>query len=132
MLNLKDDKERIDLFLDKLISLYYVEQRKNQPVETCLGPAMKAGLELLKDSGGKVISFSSHISQSGAGSLKSRDDFKVYNKDQERELFEHTRVHNFYSKLGESGLKHNVAFDLYLASLTASESLDLASLAKAS
>lgn len=39
-------------------------------------------------------------------------------------------MHDFYSKLGESGLKNNVSFDIYLASTSTHESLDLASLSK--
>lgn len=32
MLSIKDDRDRIDLFLDKLIQMYYTEARKNLPI----------------------------------------------------------------------------------------------------
>lgn len=32
MLNVKDDRERIDALLDKLLTLYNVEARKNLPI----------------------------------------------------------------------------------------------------
>ena len=32
MLNLKEDRERIDAFLDKLVALYYIDSRKNLPI----------------------------------------------------------------------------------------------------
>jgi len=32
MVNLKDDRERIDIFIDKLLGMYYTEARKNLPI----------------------------------------------------------------------------------------------------
>jgi hypothetical protein len=32
MVNVKDDRERIDAFLEKLVALYYTEARKNLPI----------------------------------------------------------------------------------------------------
>ena len=42
MLNVKDDRDRIDIFLDKLIQLYYTEARKNSAIQTCLGSAISS------------------------------------------------------------------------------------------
>jgi hypothetical protein len=42
MLNVREDRDRIDTFLDKLISLYYQESRRNLPIQTCLGAVMSA------------------------------------------------------------------------------------------
>jgi hypothetical protein len=42
MLSVLDDRERIEVFLDKLISMYYTEARKNMPIQTCLGAAMSS------------------------------------------------------------------------------------------
>jgi len=42
MLNVTDDRARIDALLDRLISLYYLESRKNLPIQTCQGAAISA------------------------------------------------------------------------------------------
>jgi len=81
MLNLRDDRERIDALLDKLITMYHVESRKNLPLQTCTGAAMHACKNLLADDGGRVMVFSTNVCSKGAGMLKSRDDPKLYNTD---------------------------------------------------
>ncbi len=42
MLKLKEDRDRIDFLLDKLVSMYFTEARKNLPIYTCQGAAMSA------------------------------------------------------------------------------------------
>ena len=42
MLNLVEDRERIDMFLDKLITMYYTEARMKGRINTCPGPAASA------------------------------------------------------------------------------------------
>mmetsp|Transcript_3688 Transcript_3688/g.6280 ORF Transcript_3688/g.6280 Transcript_3688/m.6280 type:complete len:345 (+) Transcript_3688:801-1835(+) len=92
---------------------------------------MFAAMHLIQGAGGRVITFGSNLACIGAGPLKSRDNAKAYNKEEERELFKHTPAHAFYEKLGGDGVKFNVCFDLYLASPLNFESLDLASLNRA-
>ena len=87
MLNVKDDRERIDAFLDRILNLYHVEARKKLPIQTCVGAAMEAGKSLLGNGGGRVVVFSTNICSVGAGLLKSRDNLKSYNTDQEKTLF---------------------------------------------
>jgi len=87
MLNVKDDRERIDAFLDKIVSLYHSEARKKLPIQTCQGAAMDACKSLLGKGGGRVMVFSSNMCSMGVGLLKSRDNVKVYNTDQEKALF---------------------------------------------
>ena len=43
MMNVTDDRERIDALLDKLIHLYYTDARKSLAPKACVGAAMKAG-----------------------------------------------------------------------------------------
>ena len=100
MLNLIDDRERIDMFLDKLISMYYTEQRMKGKIITCPGPAISACKQMLNGVGGEVVLFSSKISDVGAGLLKSRNFYASYNKDEEKTLFDHTKEHDYYLKLG--------------------------------
>ena len=42
MLKLIDDRERIDIFLDKLILMHNVENKKYQPPHICTGAAISA------------------------------------------------------------------------------------------
>ena len=93
MLNVKDDRDRIDLFLDKLIQLYYTEARKNTPVQTCLGAAISSCVHLLEKTGGRLMVFSSAGCSKGVGSLKSRDKVVAYNTNEELQLFLHTKEH---------------------------------------
>ena len=66
-LNLKIDRDRIDAFLDKLLSMYYCDSRKKLPIQTCTGSALSACEKLLKTDGGKVLLFSSTICSKGLG-----------------------------------------------------------------
>jgi hypothetical protein len=67
---------------------------------TCPGPAISACKQMLNGVGGEIVLFSSNISSIGAGALKSRNFFASYNKDEEKTLFEHTKEHDYYLKLG--------------------------------
>ena len=61
---------------------------------------MSACEKLLKSDGGKVLLFSSTICSKGLGQLKSRENPKDFNTDNEKFLFSHTKEHNFYTNLG--------------------------------
>jgi hypothetical protein len=130
MLNLTDDRDRIEMFLDKLITFYYTESRKNMPIQTCLGAAMSSCSQLLEGSGGHVLVFSSNGCSKGVGSLKTRDKVLVHNTPEELQLFQHTSEHKFYEELGQKSCAHSVTFDLYLGLSVNLESIDLASLNK--
>jgi protein transport protein SEC24 len=130
MLNVRDDRERIDIFLDKLIQMYYVEHRRNLPIQTCLGSAISSCQQLLEKSGGRIVAFSSNGCTRGVGSLKSRDKVLEYNTSDELNLFKHTKEHDFYVKLGQKCVEKHIAVDLYLGVSTNLESHDLASLSK--
>ena len=75
---------------------------------------MHACKNLLADDGGRVLVFTTNMCSKGAGILKSRNDTKIYNTDQEKSLFGHTSEHDFYRELGHQSLKSRVTFDLYL------------------
>ena len=42
LLNVQTDRERIDAFLDKLITIYHTEEKKKSPIQTCMGAAMSS------------------------------------------------------------------------------------------
>lgn len=83
MLNVKDDRDRIDIFLDKLIQLYYTEARKNSSIQTCLGSAISCCSQLMEKTGGRLMVFSSNGCSKGVGALKSRDKVLSYNTNEE-------------------------------------------------
>jgi len=101
MLNVVEDRERLDSFLDKLIAMYHNESRKNLPIATCQGSAMMVAKELLgKHTTGRVITFCSNLCSAGLGKLHNRNTVKIQNTDQEKGLYSHTTEHDFYRKLG--------------------------------
>lgn len=51
MLNLVKDREKIDIFLDKLINFHNVEQKKNMPQAIATGAAVSAAKQLIQDEG---------------------------------------------------------------------------------
>jgi hypothetical protein len=69
---------------------------------------------MLNGVGGEVILFASKISDTGVGILKSRNFYANYNKDEEKTLFEHTKEHDYYLKLGRQALNDRVTFNIYL------------------
>jgi len=105
MLNLKEDRERIEALLDKLLAIYNLDSRKNLPIQICTGAAMAAAKELLADRGGKVLVFATNYCSKGVGKLKSRDDPKHYNTPEEKKIFAHTAEHNFFGLIGTQALK---------------------------
>ena len=42
LLNVQTDRECIDAFLDKLITIYHTEEKKKSPIQTCMGDAMSS------------------------------------------------------------------------------------------
>lgn len=131
MLNVEADRGRIEGFLDKLLLMYNNESRKNLPSQSCTGAAMAAGMQLLENQGGRVAVFSSSLCSQGVGILQSRNDSKIYNTDSEKELYNHTTQHTFFTDLATSALQQNVTFDLYFGVNSGSESIDLASISQA-
>ena len=59
MLNVVHDKERIENFLDKLLSKYNSEGKKSITYQSCPGAAMESAMQLLDKHGGRVLLFTS-------------------------------------------------------------------------
>lgn len=51
MLKLVDDREKIDIFLDKLVNMHTIENKKYQAPFLCTGAAIAAAKELLINEG---------------------------------------------------------------------------------
>jgi hypothetical protein len=51
MLKLVEDRERIDIFLDKLLSMHLIETKKYQAPFLCTGAAISAAKQLVAEEG---------------------------------------------------------------------------------
>lgn len=51
MLRLVEDRERIDIFLDKLLTMHNLETKKYQAPFLCTGAALSAAKQLIADEG---------------------------------------------------------------------------------
>ena len=111
MLKLVEDRERIDAFLDKLVSMYQTEERMTNINSTASGAAITTCVDLLSKTGGRVILFQAGIPCVGAGNLKNRDEPKLYEQDGEKDLYGHTKEHAFYGELGKKALDGRVVVD---------------------
>lgn len=83
MLRLVEDRERIDAFLDKLLTLHTPEHKRYQQPFICTGAAVQAAKHLIEDMGksnftsnlitnlfligGRILVFASSINSIGAG-----------------------------------------------------------------
>ena len=98
-------------------------------MQTCAGSAAAACVNLLEETGGRVILCQAGANTMGAGPLKSRDNAKEYNQAGESKMFGHTSEHEFYGELGKKALKHRVVVDMFVAANNKMNvSMDLASL----
>lgn len=97
MLNAVQDREKIDIFLDKLVNLHNLEQKKNMPQAICTGAAISSAKQLIQEDGkniitliqligGRILVFSSNLSTVGFGPVHVRDDPKLYNTPNEKNL----------------------------------------------
>ena len=77
-----------------------------------------------------MVVFNCNRCNDGVGYLKNRLNIQELSTDNERNLFHHSAKHDFYLKLGQQALDDRVSFDMYTASVTAVESIDLASMSK--
>ncbi|EGG01243.1 uncharacterized protein MELLADRAFT_50176 [Melampsora larici-populina 98AG31] len=73
--------------IEALLDLIPVMFGENQIIESALGGPVQAALMSLKRLGGQVNIFLTSLPTIGPGSLKQREDTKLYNTDKEKTLF---------------------------------------------
>lgn len=130
MLAIQEDKEKIDSFLDKLLTMHPEEDKKNLPHGICSGSALEAARGLLQEEearGGKIHLFATNLSTVGVHPMKSRDDQKLYNTADEKKILNADPNALFGDFVG-SCLKSAIGVDLYFA-VTKPKPLDLATYA---
>lgn len=55
MLKLVEDREKIDIFLDKLLNMHTPENKKNQAPFLCTGAAISAAKQLIQEDGKFIV-----------------------------------------------------------------------------
>jgi protein transport protein SEC24 len=76
--------------------------------------------------GGRVLVFSSNLSSIGYGPVKIRDDPKIYNSANEKNIL--SPENDFYSKLAYECVKQRICIDLFFCT-NQIKSIDIASFA---
>jgi protein transport protein SEC24 len=76
--------------------------------------------------GGRIIAFSSNLSSFGFGALKVRDEIKLYNTPNEKNIL--SPENDSYTKLAEECVKNRITVDLFIT-LPHKRCIDLASIA---
>jgi protein transport protein SEC24 len=101
-------KDNINQLLERLPMMF----NASSVMESAMGAAINAALLALSNSGGKVFIFQAGKPHYGAGAIKPRDDYKLYNTDKEKALL--TCENSFYKKIGEECAKRYITVDLFL------------------
>jgi protein transport protein SEC24 len=99
---LSNAKQCWHVLLDKLPEMFTPSART--AVQGCFGSAVKAGVDALAETGGRLVVFQSTIPQQGEGKLGNRERFAAYGSDEERSLYTPVSGHAssmFYSDLAK-------------------------------
>jgi len=85
---------------------------ENATVEAALGGPMKAAVAALKNIGGQINIFQTSLPTVGPGSLKQREDSKLYGTDKEKTLF--IPQDPFYRATAEECVEHGIGVNMFL------------------
>lgn len=112
LLNLVDDREKLDYLLEKIQDLHNIENNKGLPAEFNLSIALETATELLLETGGRILAFFSRIDNKGPGGHQPRDNHKFYNTDKEKTIL--NSGYNYYWDLSQKLKKSQITVDLFL------------------
>ena len=87
MLNLANDRAKIDLLLEKLPEIHTMENSKHKLAALNLSSAFHISYEMLENSGGRVLTFYSRIENVGPAINTVTESHKAYNTDAEKTFF---------------------------------------------
>ncbi|KAF0980327.1 hypothetical protein FDP41_013541 [Naegleria fowleri] len=128
------DESHLNQFFDRFYEL--ASHLGDNSAENTCGSAMKCAEELLSESGGRVLLFTSKVPTLGQGNFtlppnastaeqERRNPFKLYGTDREKEIF--IPELGFWKNLGISCAKKQIGIDIFLFSKTFIETTNLAS-----
>ncbi|XP_050536806.1 protein transport protein Sec24D isoform X2 [Daktulosphaira vitifoliae] len=124
------DPEKSSHVIDALMEQIPVQFNETRTTDTMLYPAIKAGVEALKnaDCCGKLFVFHSSLPiAEGPGKLKNREDRKLLATDKEKSILNPQT--NIYNELGEECVQAGCSVDLFI---TNNSYIDLATVGQVS
>jgi protein transport protein SEC24 len=110
VLNLHECRQNIEVFLDKLQSMF----KDTQNAYCAMGSALRAGLRLVHTTGGKLTVLSATIPNIGFGKLEMREDKKALGTSKETSLLQ--TANSFYKSFAVECSKQQVSIDMFLFS----------------
>jgi protein transport protein SEC24 len=116
---LAESRQSIEKFLQKLPLMF----QNNQSNASCMGPALKAGQNLISALGGKIVVLTASLPNLGVGKLDMREDKKLLGTSKEAGLLQ--TANSFYKSFAVECSKNQVSIDMFLFS---SQYQDVASL----
>lgn len=117
MMNVSQDRERIDSLLDRLLEIHTIEANKSLPPEFVFSSALMVAKDFLSEtgktmiSGGRIMAYISKVDNKGPGAYTPRDNHKNYNSEQECTMM--TPGYNYYWQVGQELVKHRITVDLF-------------------
>jgi len=108
LVRIDESREIIETLLTQLPT-YFKDTVVN---ETAFGAAVQAASLALKKRGGRVMVFQSSLPNSGPGTLRLRDDPKLFGTEKEKTMFQPQDP--FYQKLGLECAESGVSVDAFL------------------
>ncbi|KAG4093067.1 hypothetical protein H8356DRAFT_1278052 [Neocallimastix lanati (nom. inval.)] len=102
--NIKESRKAIEEFLKKLNKIFSFSYVNNN----AFGSALKAGYEIIKNIGGKIIVFQSILPDVGLGTLKTR------NSDEEKESTLFQPYNKYYPQFAKDCSQNKICIDLFL------------------
>eukprot|EP00667_Euglena_gracilis_P001269 EG_transcript_1269 len=110
--NLHESESVVSDLLKRLPTIF----ASSKNVETAFGPALCGALKLIASFGGKLMCFLSSIPSLGVGRLMNRDDRKLYNTPQEKDLLQ--PAGEWYKEIAVKCSADQVSIDLYLVGVS--------------
>lgn len=111
MLNLENDRQKIDILLERLSEIHTAEETKSKELKLNLSSAISMAADILGCTGGRVLAFTSRLDNAGPGANSVAENHKQYNTDSEKSLF--TWSSSFYHEMAQAFLDSHITLDLF-------------------
>ena len=116
--NVAEDREKINYLIEKLLknaeNMLEESKTKKYIQSVGLGAVVQACQTFMDEATGKLIVFSSQLPSVGFGKLKKRDDIKLMNTENEKQLY--LPQCPTYTQIAKEYLAKKVAIDLFIFS----------------
>ena len=129
LLNVAEDFDLINALLDK-IYLFYSEEYYaygKHSANVATGAALKAGMALLDEIGGRIMLFQGSMGGVGCGKVACRLNATLYNTGNEASKML-TPASSFYKDLAKECIQKCIVVDLFIAGNLKYKSLDVATM----